>query len=365
MPGNREHISDTGAAAPLWTRRKFIAAAGLLPAAWLAAACSDDDDSEPQASATSEPPTSVIFMAGFKAQANLPFVGAYVAQEKGFFRDQNLDVEIRHAQSGEHLQLLLNNTVQFSTANGAQVLQRNDQDLHIVSLALIGQKSEQGFAVLADSGINSVKDMAGKTLGYKGSAVPAEFLALAKANGLDPASVKSVRVGFDVRVLTEKQVDILPVFFSNEPDTIGNLGFKTKIFDPNDYGIQSLGLTYITSREFLNGNAATAERFLRGALKGLEYANDHREEAVDIVLKYGPQEDRAHQAFMLNTEFDRAITDATRKNGLGFQTAQQWQSFADTLLEYQTLSKPANVASVFDDVLVRKLYKEGKLVWPG
>src|SRR5713226_975478 len=42
----------------------------------------------------------VTFMAGFKAQANLPFVGVYVAQEKGFFRQEALDVDIRHAQSG-------------------------------------------------------------------------------------------------------------------------------------------------------------------------------------------------------------------------------------------------------------------------
>ena len=38
----------------------------------------------------------VTFMAGFRPQANLPFVGAYVAQEKGFFREQSLDVDIRH-----------------------------------------------------------------------------------------------------------------------------------------------------------------------------------------------------------------------------------------------------------------------------
>ena len=42
------------------------------------------------------------FMAGYKAQANVSFVGPYVAQEKGYYREQNLDVEIRHsAQTGE------------------------------------------------------------------------------------------------------------------------------------------------------------------------------------------------------------------------------------------------------------------------
>ncbi len=32
----------------------------------------------------------MTFMAGFRPQANLPFVGAYVAQEKGFFTEEGL-----------------------------------------------------------------------------------------------------------------------------------------------------------------------------------------------------------------------------------------------------------------------------------
>ena len=59
---------------------------------------------------------SVVFMAGFKAQANLPFVAAYVAQEQGYFEEQGLAVEIKHAGSGEHLKLLMSGDVDFTTA---------------------------------------------------------------------------------------------------------------------------------------------------------------------------------------------------------------------------------------------------------
>src|SRR5688572_4338886 len=100
-----QHVSpNTGPSIhPLWTRRRFVAAAGLLPVALLAAACGDDADNESVAADAQKPPAKLTFMAGFKAQANLPFVGAYIAQEKGFFKEQNLEVDIRHAQSAEHL----------------------------------------------------------------------------------------------------------------------------------------------------------------------------------------------------------------------------------------------------------------------
>lgn len=326
-------------------------------------ACGDSAKDEPVSRTASRPVKKLTFMAGFKAQANLPFVGVYVAQEKGFFREQSLDVDIRHAQSGEHLQLLLAGEVQVTTANGAQIIQRNEQGLPLVSLGLIGQRSEQGYAVLANSGINTVADWTGKTFGYKGS-VPAEFLAIAKANNLDPAKVKQVRVGFDPRILTEGQVDILAVFFSNEPDTLARFGFKTRVFDPNDYGIQSLGLTYATSRDYLTKDPDALERFLKAALKGLEYTAQHRDEALDIVMKYAPQDDRDHQRAMMNTELDRALTDLTRKNGIGWQTREQWQSFHDTLLEFKAIQKQVDVSTVYTDEFLKRAYSNGKLVWP-
>ena len=302
-------------------------------------------------------------MAGFKPQANLPFVGAYIAQEKGYFKDQALNVTIRHAQSGEHLQLLLAGEIQFATANGAQVLSRNDQGLALQAIALVGQRSEQGFAVGATSGINSVKDWEGKTFGYKGS-VPAEFLAIARANNLDPSKVKQVSVGFDPRVLSEGRVDILPVFFSNEPDTLNSIGYKTRLFDPGDYGVSALGLSYISTREYVAKDPDATERFLRAVLKALAWANINRGEALDIVMKYAPQEDREHQRFMLNTELDRAMTEQAKKNGIGWQTREQWQAMANTMLEYGVLKKAADVSAVYNDTFLKRIYRDGKLVWP-
>ena len=340
--------------------------AGLLPAALLAAACGDDassSTSDAPAAATQGPPVKVTFMAGFKAQANLPFVGAYVAQEKGFFREQNLDVDIKHAQSGEHLQLLLAGTVQIATVNGAQVLQRHSEGLPLVSVALVGQKSEQGFLVGANSGINSVKDWAGKKFGYKGS-VPVEFLATAKANGLNPDNVEQVRVSFDPRVLSEGQVDILAVFISNEPGQLDRIGYKTKLFDPSDYGIPALGLTYISTVDQLKKDPETIRRFVKAALHGIEYAQNNRSEAVDIVMKYAPQEVREQQTFMLETELARAQTEQTRANGLGYQTEAQWQRLADTLAEYGVIARGFDVKQAFSSTIPASFLRGGQVVWP-
>ncbi len=333
-----------------------VISAALLVA--LVAACggSENDPSTESQTEGSER-KSVTFMAGFKPQANLPFVGVYVAQEKGFFEELNLDVEIRHAQSGEHLQLLLAGEVQVSTANAAQVVQRRSADLPLVSIALVGQKSEQGFAVGANSGIATVTDWAGKKFGYKGT-VPVEFLAIAEANDLDPADVDQVKVSFDPRVLSEGQVDILAVFISNEPGQLERIDYPVTVFDPSDYDIPVLGLTYISSDDQIAEDPEAMERFLRGALKGIEYASANVEEALDIVLKFAPQELREQQEFMLKTELARASTPLTESNGYGWQTAEQWSALIDALVEFGIITNEVAPEDVFSSRFIDAIYED-------
>ena len=340
-------------------RLPVLFAALLLAVSAFALACggdSDDDAPNPSQSASDER-KSITFMAGFKPQANLPFVGVYVAQEKGFFEELNLDVVIRHAQSGEHLQLLLAGEVQVSTANAAQVAQRRAEGLPIVAIALIGQKSEQGFAVGADSGIRSVTDWAGKKFGYKGS-VPVEFLAIVQANGLDPDAVEQVKVSFDPRVLSEGQVDILAVFVSNEPGQLERIGYPVTVFDPSDYDIPVLGLTYIASEDGIANDPEALERFLRGALKGIEYASTNVEETLDIILKYAPQEVREQQEFMLTTELARASTPLTNTYGYGWQTPEQWSALIGALQEFAILTTDVDPAEVFTARFLEAVYED-------
>jgi ABC-type nitrate/sulfonate/bicarbonate transport system substrate-binding protein len=293
----------------------------------------------------------------------LPFVGAYVAQSRGYFSDLGLTVDIKHATAGEHLQALLDGAVQVTTADGSSVLKRNEQGLGLVSIALIGQKSEQGFAVLQDSGIQSVADWAGKTFGYKTS-VPPEFLAIARANNLNPDLVRQVRVGFDPRILTERQVDILAVFVSNEPGQLLKMGVRTRVFDANEFGIESLGLSYVSTPELVQQDPDALGRFVRAVLKGIEFADQNREEALDIVMSFAPQEDRELQKFMMTTELERARTELTVRNGVGFQTQEQWQRYQQSLLEFGGISRQFDVSRVFTDRFVRAAYQDGKLVWP-
>lgn len=323
--------------------RKAIVGVAALVIAVLAAGCAG--------ARTEAPPEakSLTFMAAYKPQANLPFVGVYVAQEKGFFEEVGLEVTIQHsAGGGQELQLLTSGEVDVTTQDAAVLLQRRaDPGLPLLSIALVGQRGQQGFAALADSGLESPKDWEGHTVGFKGTPPP-DLFALLDAAGANREAIQLVNVGFDPRVLVEGQVDVYPVFKSNEPYLINKLGHEIRLWDAAEYGVPTLGLVYATTPEIAQKDPERMRRFVQAAIRGVAYAEEHPDEAVEIVLKYtGPEAEAAHMRFMLDTELKDAHSPVTDEHGLGWQTAEQWQALADTLLEYDSMAGTVDVSEVF------------------
>ena len=297
--------------------------------------------------ATSQELVPVTFMAGFTPQANLPFVGAYVADELGFFAEEGLDVTIQHS-TGEHLQLLAAGEVDVTTQDAAVLLQRRaDPGLPLVSIGLIGQRGQQAYAALADSGIRSPADWEGKTVGFKGTPAPDVF-AILDAAGLAPGDVEMVNVGFDPRVLTEGQVDVYPVFKSNEPDTLAAMGFEVNVWEAADFGAPTLGLTYVATEETVAGDPDMLGAFMAAVIRGIDHAREDPAEAVEIVMDHvGEDGDPAHQRFILDTELADSQSEVTEEHGTGWQTTAQWEALESFLVEYEALPTRVGVESAF------------------
>jgi ABC-type nitrate/sulfonate/bicarbonate transport system substrate-binding protein len=309
-------------------------------------------------------PRAVRFMAGYKPQANLPFVAAYIAQTNGYFAQQGLQVEISHASGqGEHLKLLLQGGVDVITAAGDEVLERRADGLPVVAIAVLGQRNQRALAVRADSTIQSPRDWEGRLVGFKVEPAP-EYLAMLASAGVDRGRIREVPVGFDPRLLATGTVDVYPVFESNEPDTLQRLGVPVRLFRPSDYGVPGLGLTFETRDALVQQDPELLQRFLKAAMYGVEYARDHPEEATDIVMRYAPQEDRAHQRAMLDVELDMANGPVTATRGLGFASPDQWQGFHDSLLKYGALSKAVDVNQAYTDRFLQAVTRDGRVSWP-
>lgn len=306
--------------------------------------------------ANDEETRRVTFMAGFHAQANLPFVAAYVADAEGFFADEGLEVDLQHSSGqDEHLRLLLDGAVDFTTGTAAQAVRRVQEDLPVQAIALFGQRGDQGYVALGDSGIETPEDFAGRSVGFKAGVVPAELHALLASAGLTVDDVELVAVGFDPRVFTEGGVDVYPVFLNNEPDTIRRAGIDINVIDPHEFGVPTLGLTYLANDDTVE-DPDLVERFLRATFRAVHWIETHPDEAVQITLQHAEGADAEHQRYLLDTD----LAAAQRPDGrTGLSDAASWEALVDLLVEYEVMPEPVETASVVDQSVLEGLYEDG------
>lgn len=371
--------------------RRVLAAAVLMTIAVLViAACAPVAAPVPAATsapaaATSAPAATtastgaiqdITFQAGYLPQGNISFVAPYVAKEKGFFEQEGLNVTIEHTApgQGENFKRLAAKDIEISTIPAPDILtQVGDNGVPFVSIAVLGHASDNALMTLESSGIKTLKDLEGKKVGYKFVILP-WMKSMLDAAGVDQSKVEFVGVGFDPRVILpdfgEGRVDAVQIFKSNEPDTMQRAGFPVTVFNPEDFGVTSLGQTLVTHKDFVQSDPEMLRKFLKATMMGLKYAADpaNAEEVTDIIMKYaGADANRDHQKFLYQTEIkDSYLTSpATKEVGLGYASDEEWQAMIDVIAKYKGLkSAPPAVNAVWDGQFIKSIYKDGELQFP-
>ena len=239
--------------------------------------------------------------------------------------------------------------------------------LGLMAVATLGAACG-GSSGCAEREIESPADFEGCTVGVKG-VVQAEFLAMLAANGLTQADVDLVDVGFNPVVLAEGTVDVYPVFLSNEPDTLERIiGVPVRVFQASDFGVPTLGVTYVVSEEFLEdeGNREALRRFLLASMRGFQFALADLAGAIVAAQAFIPAEaDLTHERFILDTELGNAVSDLTVANGLGWFTPDQFQELQAVLLQYEGIAGSVPLETALDRSFLEGIYQDGVLQFPG
>ena len=215
--------------------------------------------------------------------------------------------------------------------------------------------------------IQSPADFDGCTVGVKG-VVQSEFLAMLAANGLTQADLELVDVGFNPVVLAEGTVDVYPVFLSNEPDSLERIiGVPVRVFQASDFGVPTLGVTYVVSEEFLEdeGNREALRRFLLATMRGFQFALADPPAAIVAAQAFIPAAaDLTHERFILDTELDNAVSGLTAANGLGWFTPDQFQALQVMLLQYAGIAGAVALDAALDRSFLDGIYQDGVLQFP-
>ena len=223
------------------------------------------------------------------------FAGYYVAKDKGFYKEENLDVEIK--PGGPDIA-----PVQVLAGGGADVvldwmpsaLASREKGVPLVNIAQPFKSSGMMLTCRKDSGISSPADFKGKTLGvwFFGNEYP--FLSWMSQLGIptdgSADGVKVLKQGFNVDPILQKQADCVSTMTYNEYWQIIDAGLSADdlvVFKYEDQGVATLEDGIYVLEDKLKDPAFEDKmvRFVRASMKGWKFAEDNPDEAAEIVLE--------------------------------------------------------------------------------
>lgn len=222
------------------------------------------------------------------------FAGYYVALDKGFYEEEDLNVEIK--PGGPDIA-----PAQVIAGGGADVvldwmpsaLASREKGLALVNIAQPFASSGMMLTCRKDSGIKSPEDFAGKTLGvwFFGNEYPflswMSQLGLSTEGGEDGVTV--LKQGFNVDPILQGQADCVSTMTYNEYWQIIDAGLTPDdlvVFKYEDQGVATLEDGIYVLEENLNDPAFVDKmvRFVRASMKGWKWAEENPDEAAMIIL---------------------------------------------------------------------------------
>ena len=218
------------------------------------------------------------------------FAGYYVALEKGYYRDEGIDLTILPgAADSNPIQLVSIGTAQFGTRWFADLAVAIDKGAPMLSIAQIFGSSGLVLVARADSGIRQPRDFAGRSVGVWFFGNEVQFYALMSQAGVDPARVRVSPLQSSLKPLLSRQLDVVSAMTYNELPALLRGGLKReqlRVFDFNDYGLDFPGDALFASRALLKDRPELARRMVRASLRGWRDALQDPDAAVNTVLKH-------------------------------------------------------------------------------
>ncbi len=222
------------------------------------------------------------------------FAGYYVAQDKGFYKEAGLDVEIK--PGGPDIA-----PPQVIAGGGADVivdwmpsaLASREKGVPLVNIAQPFKTSGMMLVCRKDTGITKPEDFKGKTLGvwFFGNEYP--FLSWMAHLGIPteggPDGVTVLKQGFNVDPLLQKQADCVSAMTYNEYWQIIDAGIKPEdlvVFKYEDQGVSTMedGLYVLEDKLSDPAFVDVMAKFVAASMKGWEWAREHPKKAAEIVL---------------------------------------------------------------------------------
>lgn len=285
---------------------------------------------------------------------NTNHTGIYVARDKGFFKEKNLDVTILQPGEGENNQIIAAGKADFGVSSQESVIQARVAGIPLVSIGAVIQHNTSAFASLDKSGIKNVRDFEGKRYGGWGSPIEETVIkAVMNERGADYGKVKNITIGeTDFFKSIGRDSDFQWIFYGWDGIEAQRRGIKLDTIMLKDLNpiLDYYTPVIVTNENHVKNQKEQVSKFMEAVSEGYEFSIKNPEEASKILIKAAPELNKdlvsQSQAY-LSREYK---SDAVK---WGIQKENVWYRYARWLYDQKLIKNMINVKDAFTNEFIK------------
>jgi len=219
---------------------------------------------------------------------NVAFLPIYLTQDKGFFKDEGLDVLVVMFNAGAtNLQAMIGGDVQIMAGGVPETVLARASGVDIKNFWAISNLMP--FQIYGSPKLKSLKDGKGKKFAISRFGSLSEFLTRSalRRSGVDPKDVTMLQIGATPARFTTLATGIIDATILWFPVTerARAVGMN-KLFDLKDIYPNWTNVGFIAREAWLAKEKDQAARFLRAYQRGVKHTRENRDEGIKALRKY-------------------------------------------------------------------------------
>ena len=291
----------------------------------------------------------------------------FMAQAKGYFTEQGLDVSIsRGYGSGDTVKKLAAGVADVGFNHPAPLIIANADGGNLRTvMAYLNQEMCATYSAVEHGNVRAPKDIEGKIWGGPpGDVCTIMLTALAEKAGFDLAKVKMQQMDAPQRLpmLATGQIGVTASFFDKDllfRKALEQAGKKMASFRYSQYmAMYSNGVTVtqttIDKRPEMVGKVVTA------LLKGFKATVADPAEAAAVITKLYPEADKEYIRASVDTLLEAMWDETSKAKGIGVFDARKMQDTRDTVVKYWKLKTEPPLDQIYTNRFIEAAHTSVK-----
>ncbi|SDN38650.1 ABC transporter substrate-binding protein [Bacillus sp. OK048] len=282
-----------------------------------------------------------------------------VSEEKDFFRNQGLSVElIPGAGGGDAIKNIISGKADIAFTDPGSLYFALNQGGKLKVIYNIYPQNVFNVVSLKERNILKPEDLKGKKIGVYSfsSGTRQNLLVLLNQAGLTEKDVTIVETGLlNFAPLMQGQVDATAATDTGLVTAMEKGLVDVNVLKVKDY-LNVPSDVFVVTEKTYNEKKDMLKKFIEGYQNSAEWMINHPEEAADLAVKYAIDgKDQKHNLEIIKLRNESSISNATYERGLGALEADVLQQGADTYKKLGLIGKDLNMEDVIAEDLLPKM----------